>query len=499
MNDLQSTADQIDGVATHLPDTGINTPGQLHDYILNRIGLYIPDVAVCNDHVSPFEALCNAFFAENVVAVWKASRGFGGKTLLLAVLSFCELTILGASVTLLGGSQEQSKNAHNYMTGRDTNLPHTFWGYPNAPTDLLMTDPSSVTTRLTNGGQIKVLTASQKSVRGPHPQRLRLDEADECDLAIADAALGQPMDSRGIRSQTVISSTHQYADGTMTEMLDRAERNSEWALFEWCYRENMAKGGWLSEEQVRAKQATVTKTMWDTEYELQEPNPANKAFMPDKVEEMFDPELGEYAGEVGCKLIFEPPRVFCPSKVHTRFEIEAEFDGDGKYQTSYCPHCHSRLSRVPYILGADWAKEQDYTILTVWRTDETKIRLVAFYRMQRNPWPVMVAEWNRLLHIYGGDAAHDNTGIGDVVDDYLTDHADGVTMVGKARSDMLSNYVAAVERGELTAPRVKFMYLEHKRASVADLYSGGKTNHLPDTVASGALAYYAYEGSFGIG
>ena len=37
------------------------------------------------------------------------------------------------------------------------------------------------------------LTASQKSVRGPHPPSLLLDEIDEMDLEIFDAALGQPM------------------------------------------------------------------------------------------------------------------------------------------------------------------------------------------------------------------------------------------------------------------------------------------------------------------
>jgi hypothetical protein len=494
---LDGYANELEG-KEYIPRGGVKSPGQLHDYIRKRIGLVVPDEPVCADHVSPFEALCNAYFAKYNISVWKASRGFGGKTLLLAILCFCEITIMGASVTLLGGSSEQSKRGHAYMTGEETNLPYTFWGNPDSPKHLLYTDPSKMSSRLTNGGRIAVLTASQKSVRGPHPQRLRIDEADEADIALIDAALGQPMDSRGIRSQTVISSTHQYANGSMTEILNRVESNPEYNLEEWCYRENMVDGGWLTEYEVARKKAVIPASMWQTEFDLQEPSPKNKAFMTENVDRMFDESLGIYEGEVGCKLIFEKPMCYCPSKKHTRYEKEIVIE-DGEAVLGTCPHCHDEMVRVPYILGADWAKEQDYTILTVWRTDEKKIRLVAFYRNQREPWPVMVKRWNYLLKIYDGDAAHDNTGLGDVIDDYLTWYAEGVNMIGKVRSDLLSNYVAAVERDEYIAPMINFMYLEHKRASVADLYQGGKTHHLPDTVSSSALANYAYDGSMGIG
>jgi hypothetical protein len=69
-------------------------------------------------------------------------------------------------------------------------------------------------------------------------QRLRLDEVDELEIQLFDSALGQPMDKRGIRSQVVASSTHQYADGTMTELLRRANERG-WPVHEWCWRENI--------------------------------------------------------------------------------------------------------------------------------------------------------------------------------------------------------------------------------------------------------------------
>ena len=61
-------------------------------------------------------------------------------------------------------------------------------------------------------------------------------------------------------------------------------------------------------------------------------------------------------------------------------------------------------------------------------------------------------------------------------------------MVGRARSDLLSNYISAIERGELESPMIEFMYNEHKYASVDDVYGSG---HLPDSIAAGALMWSA--------
>ena len=99
---------------------------------------------------------------------------------------------------------------------------------------------------------------------------------------------------------------------------------------------------------------------------------------------------------------------------------------------------------------------------------------------------------------YKGYAAHDGTGLGDVVHDLLTVTAEAVIMVGITRSSLLSEYVAAIENDELIAPRIKFMYDSHKKASVADLYEAGRKHHLPDDIAAASLAYRATTKSHGI-
>ena len=201
---------------------------ELWQYIRVVWGITIPRQSVCKHHVAPFNALADAYFGRYPVTVWKASRGFGGKSTLMGVLSIIEAATLGAQITILGGSAAQSQRVHE--------VTKELWHHDYAPKGLLADEPTTFTTRLKNGAWIVALMASQKSVRGPHPQRLRLDEVDEMDLDLFEAAQGQPMDSRGLRSQTVISSTHQYPDGTMTELLKRANEKG-WPVYEWCWRE----------------------------------------------------------------------------------------------------------------------------------------------------------------------------------------------------------------------------------------------------------------------
>ena len=178
----------------HLP---IETEETLKLFVKTAWGVEIPDVKVCENHTTPFRAFADAYFAKSPVTVWHGSRGFAGKSFTLAVLAMTEAATLGANVNLLGGSGAQSKIVLRHQSD--------LWHYKNAPRQLLRGDAATIT-RLTNGAEIEALMASQTSVRGPHPQRLRLDEIDEMDMALLEAAQGQPMSTDGIPSQTVMSS-----------------------------------------------------------------------------------------------------------------------------------------------------------------------------------------------------------------------------------------------------------------------------------------------------
>lgn len=360
---------------------------------------------------------------------------------MLATLGQTEMVLLGADVTILGGSGAQSASVHAYM--------QKGWNAVRAPRRLLASDPSKYETMLTNGGHVRALMASQTSARGPHPQRMRLDECDEMNLAILDAALGQPMSSDVVPAQTVLSSTHHNADGTMTEILKRSKTQG-FPVFEWCWKETLQPHGWLTQAEVDRKRLEVPASMWQSEYDLQEPSPESRAIIPEAVEKFFDPSLGEVEGTAGQYYEFEAP-----------------------------------VPEATYATGADWARDVNWTIIVTFRTDVIPNRMVAFYRDGRKPWPQMVAAFDRQVTRFPGNACHDETGLGNVVGDLLEVYATGVDLVGRSRSDLFWDYIGAIEHEELRAPRVAYMYGEHKYLKNDDLYGGG---HPPDSFVAGALA-----------
>jgi hypothetical protein len=428
----------------------------LKRYLKTALGVVIPDVQVCPEHTTPWRAFADAYFARHPMVVWKGSRGFGGKTFSLGALGLTEALTLAADVNILGGSGQQSERVHAAMA--------RFWAHPSAPTFALSRhgEPIKRETKLDNGGTILALMASSTSVRGPHPQRLRCDEVDEMDLEVLDAALGQTMRgteprNMGVETQTVLSSTHQYPNGTMKEILDRAKKKG-WPVYEWCYKETCLPHGWLDPEEVARKKSEISDAMWLREYELQSPTTEMLAIAPEKLAAMFRRDLGVYQGYLG-----------------EYIEIEEPVYGGA------------------YAHGADWAAKSDMTVVVTMRFDVLPARIVAFQRMNRRPWPEMVALLDERQRRMRGMAFHDGTGLGDVVDGYLKEPAEAFVFGGKSRTDLLSDYIVAIEHGQVEAPMIEYMYDEHANASVDDVFGSG---HLPDTFAAGALAWKAVkEGS----
>lgn len=156
---------------------------ELYNYVWRVLGVKIPTAQVCPNCVAPWTAFKAAYFAESPVQVWRASRS-GGKTFMLALLALTELLTLNAFVVLLGGSLEQSIRVHDYINGKDPSSKGKFLESKSAPSWMLDGEPTATRTKLVAGGKLIALTASDKSVRGLHPSRLRLDECLERNSSI---------------------------------------------------------------------------------------------------------------------------------------------------------------------------------------------------------------------------------------------------------------------------------------------------------------------------
>ncbi len=443
-------------------DVPLGTDDDLLRYVEDTFGVRIPRTRCCAAHRTPAEAFCESYFARAPVTVWNASRAFGGKTFLLSLLALTEALTLEVSVTVLGGSGQQSARVLDAMG--------THWRAPAAPVHLLDGPPGLYKTRFIWGNTITALTASQTSVRGAHPARLRLDEADEMRLPILEAAQGQTMDQGAVRAQTVIASTHQHPDGTMTTVLQRAAEQG-WPVYQWCWQETQEPAGWLPAAQVTRKRAEITAQMWRTEFDLQEPSAEGRAIDPEAVEWAFDAALGE----AGAAVL------------------------DHGWEAT--PTTAAAAAAGWYAHGADWAQAVDFTVVVTLRCDVTPLQLVAATRTHRRPWPVMIGILNDIGTRYPGPVAHDATGGGTVVAEYVTLHdVIDFQMTGRQRRDLFISYIAALERHELKLPRLDPFYREHKYCRVDDLFGKG---HPPDTVVAMALAYHAFRtgrqpGDYGI-
>jgi hypothetical protein len=364
-----SKAERIRESAFKLP---IRTEGKLRLFVERSLGLRIPNVKICEDHSTPWQVFRDAYFAKDSIMVLEGSRGFAGKSMLLAALSYTEAATLGCDVNLLGGSGQQSSNVKEYMGQfiRRATAPRYENGKP------VCAEPTTYEIKFELGNVVRALMASQTSVRGPHPERLRMDECDEMPMEIFDAALGQTMDRNGVAAQTILSSTHQWPDGTFSQILKRAqEADPPWPVHKICFRENLEPHGWLTQEMVNKKKREMSAAAWRSEVELQEPNPEDRAIFTEFVEQCFKKELGEYD------------------------------DRDGEYIEIEAP-----VREGEYAHGADWGRKVDFSCIVTLRTDIKPVRIVAYRRGQRRPWPILAGWLDSQIERYGdavSKRAHD--------------------------------------------------------------------------------------------
>lgn len=271
----------IRSIGPTFPETAPSTKEHLAVYCATVLGFRLPHPAYCDDHQSPLDALWDAYADESDFSIWHAMRG-SGKTVLLAILSWLESVFKpNCGTTVLGGSLQQSQHCVAYHD--------QIWNMPHVPKHMLDGEVTGTGYRCKNGSWVRALAASSRSVRGPHPQRLRLDEVDEMSPAIFNAALGQPKGNHGIPAQIVASSTLHHAHGMMSDLIDsRHERGAK--LYRWCVEEVRAPRGFWTNEEITQKYRQVTRAMWDAEYLLKRPTLEGS---------VYDFELVEMAWERG--------------------------------------------------------------------------------------------------------------------------------------------------------------------------------------------------------
>lgn len=166
--------------------------------------------------------------SKNLVIV--AGRGIG-KTLSLATVALWYAVILSITegrpmrVTILGGSLEQAKICFNYIMECINSSPFLQRQLAKEPTqkEIIFKD----------GSWIRPLPASEKSVRGHHPDLLIIDEAAQVEDKIIYAAL--PMTAPSPYARQIFSTTPSEGFSWIEEKWEHQGRYPypEWKFFNW--------------------------------------------------------------------------------------------------------------------------------------------------------------------------------------------------------------------------------------------------------------------------
>jgi len=186
----------------------------------------ISDKVNCGkNHVSPFQFFSDVLLGNVTDFILWANRA-GSKSYMAGLIAWIFSGIYPRCETnILGGSSEQSEKSYKAMNG--------FWEISGVK-NILKKEPLLSETVWENGSEVHILTASQKSARGGHPQKLVLDEVDEMDLEIFKAALSQPQSKYGVDSSIGIYSTNHHTNGVMDYVLSMAKNKGGYNIYKYC-------------------------------------------------------------------------------------------------------------------------------------------------------------------------------------------------------------------------------------------------------------------------
>lgn len=200
----------------------------LHRFIEKRFKISIPTIAICEDHVAPFDFVAAAFFELYDVILALANRN-GGKTMDFAILAILDaLAEDDCEGANFGAIEKQALRCYGYIKR-----------FLESEPELMSAVKGKITlgrTEFANLSWLQVLVATIAGVNSPHPQKLKADEVELISWPILQEALSMPNSKGDIKATTILGSTRKYAHGPMQRLIDEKIAT----VFAWCVYEVMA-------------------------------------------------------------------------------------------------------------------------------------------------------------------------------------------------------------------------------------------------------------------
>jgi hypothetical protein len=182
--------------------------------LANSYGIKVADTPVCEGHIDPLTFVTEAIFDRPSQSLWHGPRG-GGKSYLRAFCTHVDSLQYDSHHTkILGGSEAQSKQIFEAIK----RLGSVRFEEEDIEPDVLATRAVYST-----GSEVSFIPASAKSVRGPHIPSLCLDEVDEIEPDVREAAVGMCMDVSGVSASLTMTSTWHRVAGPMAELIEKGK------------------------------------------------------------------------------------------------------------------------------------------------------------------------------------------------------------------------------------------------------------------------------------
>jgi hypothetical protein len=216
------------------------TREELGDFIFERWGVRIPDVAVCSErgHIDPLTALWEFFSGEETAVVWWAPRG-GSKTYLVGVnVRLDSIFRPGVQAVAVASTEAQAGKAKEHLDGL---LRAESGTEPGKHPEVAYSGATKVSWR--NGCSLEILPSTMSAVNGPHSARVYCDEVDLMDPAVLEQSRLISQAQGGYPASDLLTSTMKFSFGAMWDVVSEI-REAEGAgidppyqLRVWCWKE----------------------------------------------------------------------------------------------------------------------------------------------------------------------------------------------------------------------------------------------------------------------
>jgi hypothetical protein len=216
------------------------TREELKQFVHDNLDIRVPDQPICPGHRSPMDYLWHTWRTDDPVhrpagqisgdcIVW-ANRG-GGKTQLAAIATLLDgLFKDGCRIRIVAGSLDQAGRMYEYLAQFIADH------FESQIEGRLGREKC----RFQNGAEVRVLSQSQRAVRGQHVQKLRCDEVELFQEEIFNAAKFCARSEGSILGSMECLSTMHQPWGLMQKIISQAG-TALIPIYKWCLWEVIEK------------------------------------------------------------------------------------------------------------------------------------------------------------------------------------------------------------------------------------------------------------------